>query len=246
MKKFFLVLVLFNFSGIYSQTALEIIKNADSQIRGSSSYAEMSITIIRPKWQKKMSLKSWSKGTEYSATIVTSPAKEKGSVFLKRKNEAWNYIPTLERTIKLPPSMMTQSWMGTDFTNDDLIKQSSMVVDYTHEILGSEVIEDLECWKLKLIPNEESTVVWGKLLVWIDKKDFMQMKTEFYDEDMELVNVMIGSNVSEYGGKKLPSRLEFYPIEDEGNKTVIQYDIWEFDLLIPESYFSTQYVSRLK
>ena len=235
-----------NFSGIYSQTALEIIKNADSQIRGSSSYAEMSITIIRPKWQKKMSLKSWSKGTEYSATIVTSPAKEKGSVFLKRKNEAWNYIPTLERTIKLPPSMMTQSWMGTDFTNDDLIKQSSMVVDYTHEILGSEVIEDLECWKLKLIPNEESTVVWGKLLVWIDKKDFMQMKTEFYDEDMELVNVMIGSNVSEYGGKKLPSRLEFYPIEDEGNKTVIQYDIWEFDLLIPESYFSTQYVSRLK
>jgi len=206
----------------------------------------MSITIIRPKWQKKMSLKSWSKGTEYSATIVTSPAKEKGSVFLKRKNEAWNYIPTLERTIKLPPSMMTQSWMGTDFTNDDLIKQSSMVVDYTHEILGSEVIEDLECWKLKLIPNEESTVVWGKLLVWIDKKDFMQMKTEFYDEDMELVNVMIGSNVSEYGGKKLPSRLEFYPIEDEGNKTVIQYDIWEFDLLIPESYFSTQYVSRLK
>tara|TARA_B100000780_G_scaffold121637_1_gene85282 strand:- start:1733 stop:2473 length:741 start_codon:yes stop_codon:yes gene_type:complete len=246
MKKFFLVLVLLNFSGIYSQTALEIIKNADSQIRGSSSYAEMSITIIRPKWQKKMSLKSWSKGTEYSATIVTSPAKEKGSVFLKRKNEAWNYIPTLERTIKLPPSMMTQSWMGTDFTNDDLIKQSSMVVDYTHEILGSEVIEDLECWKLKLIPNEESTVVWGKLLVWIDKKDFMQMKTEFYDEDMELVNVMIGSNVSEYGGKKLPSRLEFYPIEDEGNKTVIQYDIWEFDLLIPESYFSTQYVSRLK
>ena len=246
MKKFFLVLVLFNFSGIYSQTALEIIKNADSQIRGSSSYAEMSITIIRPKWQKKMSLKSWSKGTEYSATIVTSPAKEKGSVFLKRKNEAWNYIPTLERTIKLPPSMMTQSWMGTDFTNDDLIKQSSMVVDYTHEILGSEVIEDLECWKLKLIPNEESTVVWGKLLVWIDKKDFMQMKTEFYDEDMELVNVMIGSNVSEYGGKKLPSRLEFYPIEDEGNQTVIQYDIWEFDLLIPESYFSTQYVSRLK
>jgi len=246
MKKFFLVLVLLNFSGIYSQTALEIIKNADSQIRGSSSYAEMSITIIRPKWQKKMSLKSWSKGTEYSATIVTSPAKEKGSVFLKRKNEAWNYIPTLERTIKLPPSMMTQSWMGTDFTNDDLIKQSSMVVDYTHEILGSEVIEDLECWKLKLIPNEESTVVWGKLLVWIDKKDFMQMKTEFYDEDMELVNVMIGTNVSEYGGKKLPSRLEFYPIEDEGNKTVIQYDIWEFDLLIPESYFSTQYVSRLK
>ena len=168
------------------------------------------------------------------------------SVFLKRKKEAWNYLPTIERIIKLPPSMMTQNWMGTDFTNDDLIKQSSMVVDYTHKIIGTEIIENLTCWKLELIPNEESSVVWGKLIVWIDKKNYMQLKTEFYDEDLEIVNRMVGSKINEYNGKKLPSKLEFYPLDDKGNKTVIEYDVWNFDVSIPENYFSTQYVSRLK
>jgi len=225
---------------------MEIVKIADSRLRGNSSYAEITITIVRPKWEKKMNLKNWSKGTEYSVSLVTSPAKEKGSVFLKRKKEAWNYLPTIERIIKLPPSMMTQNWMGTDFTNDDLIKQSSMVVDYTHKIIGTEIIENLTCWKLELIPNEESSVVWGKLIVWIDKKNYMQLKTEFYDEDLEIVNRMVGSKINEYNGKKLPSKLEFYPLDDKGNKTVIEYDVWNFDVSIPENYFSTQYVSRLK
>jgi outer membrane lipoprotein-sorting protein len=246
MNKYFLIVFAFTFSSIYSQSALEIIKITDSRLRGDSSYAEMTITIVRPKWEKKMALKSWSKGTDYSVSLVTSPAKEKGSVFLKRKKEAWNYLPTIERTIKLPPSMMTQNWMGTDFTNDDLIKQSSMVVDYTHKIVGTEIIENLNCWKLELIPTENASVVWGKLNVWIDKKDYMQLKIEFYDEDLEIVNKMVGSKINEYNGKKLPSRLEYYPLDDEGNKTVIEYKVWNFDVSIPENYFSTQYVSRLK
>ena len=136
--------------------------------------------------------------------------------------------------------------MGTDFSNDDLIKQSSMVVDYNHKIIGTEIIENLNCWKLELIPTEEASVVWGKLIVWIDKKDFMQLKTEFYDEDLEIVNKMVGSNIKVFNNKKLPSILEYYPLDEEGNKTVIEYNIWDFNVSIPENYFSTQYVSRLK
>lgn len=246
MKKFYLFTILFSFCNLNSQTPKEIIKIADERLRGSSSYTEMTITIVRPKWEKKMKLKSWSKGTDYSVSLVTSPAKEKGSVFLKRKKEAWNYLPTIERIIKLPPSMMTQNWMGTDFTNDDLIKQSSMVVDYTHKIIGTEIIENLTCWKIELIPTEEASVVWGKLIVWVDKKDYMQLKTEFYDEDLEIVNKMVGSNIKKFNNKKLPSKLEYFPLDDEGNKTVIEYKIWNFNVSIPENYFSTQYVSRLK
>ena len=237
MKKLCLITMLFGLYFLKAQTPIEIIKTADSKLKGNSSYAEMSITIVRPKWKKKMNLKSWSKGTDYSVTLLTSPAKEKGSVFLKRKKEAWNYLPTIERTVKLPPSMMTQNWMGTDFTNDDLIKQSSMVIDYTHEIIGTEIIENLNCWKLELIPIENASVVWGKLIVWIDKKDYMQLKTEFYDEDLEIVNRMVGSEINEYNGKKLPSKLEFYPLEDDGNKTVIKYNVWNFGVSIPENYF---------
>ena len=241
-----IIIFLFVSLKLQAQSAKEIIENADSKLRGKSSYSEISITIVRPKWQKTMTMKNWSQGNDYAVSLVTSPAKEKGTVFLKRKNEAWNYLPSLERTIKLPPSMMTQSFMGTDLTNDDLVKQSSMVVDYTHKVLASERVLGLECWKLELMPKEESTVVWGKLIVWIDKKDFMQLKTEFYDEDEELVNLMTGNNVALFDGVKLPSKIEFIPLEDEGHKTIIKYDVWQFNKAIPSSYFTTQYVSRLK
>ena len=198
-----------------SQTAKEIITKADEKMRGKSSYSEMKITTVRPKWQKEMILKTWTKGSDYSVSLVMSPAKEKGSVFLKRENEVWNYLPTLDRTIKLPPSMMMQSWMGTDLTNDDLVKQSSTVIDYTHKILGEENIDGLPCWKLELIPKEEASVVWGKIISWIDKADYMQMKSEFYDEDDELVNLMKGSAVKVFSGKKLTSIIEFIPLENK-------------------------------
>jgi hypothetical protein len=142
--------------------------------------------------------------------------------------------------------MMMQSWMGTDLTNDDLVKQSSTVVDYTHKILGTETVEGLDCWKLELMPKEEATVVWGKVMMWIDKGDYMQMKMEFYDEDEELVNRMTGSKVKTFGGKKLPAVIEFRPVENEGQKTIIEYLKWDFDVAIPDSYFTSQYVTRLK
>jgi outer membrane lipoprotein-sorting protein len=231
---------------ITAQTAKEIIEKADEKMRGTTSYSEITITTVRPKWQKEMTLKTWTQGSDYSVSVVLSPAKEKGSVFLKRKNEVWNYLPSLERTIKLPPSMMMQSWMGTDLTNDDLVKQSSTVVDYTHQLLGTETLEGLECWKLELIPKEEATVVWGKIITWIEKEAYMQMKMEFYDEDDELVNLMSGSNVKMFGNKKLPSIMEFKPMDNEGNKTVIEYLVWDFDIDIADNYFTTQYVTRLK
>ena len=246
MNKFHIIILILSVLNAQGQTALKIIEKADNIMRGASSYSEMSITIVRPKWEKTMTMKNWSLGNDYAVSLVTSPAKEKGSVFLKRKNEVWNYLPSLERTIKLPPSMMNQSFMGTDLTNDDLVKQSSMVVDYTHKILSEENVMGINCWKLELVPNEEATVVWGKLIVWIDKVDYMQIKVEFYDEDQEIVNLMEGSDFKMFGDKKLPSKIEFVPLEDEGNKTIIEYNSWEFDIEIPSSYFTTQYVSRLK
>lgn len=246
MKYFSFCLYFLFLNSNYAQTAYEIIEKADSKMRGKSSYSEMSITIVRPKWQKTMTMKNWSLGNDYAVSLVTSPAKEKGSVFLKRGNEVWNYLPSLERTIKLPPSMMTQSFMGTDLTNDDLVKQSSMVVDYTHKILTQENVRGFDCWKLELLPNEDATVVWGKLIVWIEREDFMQLKVEFYDEDQEIVNLMEGYNAKLFGDKKLLSKIEFIPLEDEGNKTIIEYNVWEFDKDIPSNYFTTQYVSRLK
>lgn len=242
-KLLLLLLALANFS--FGQTADEIIKNADDKFRGKSSYSEMTINIIRPKWSKEMKMKAWAKGSDYSVSVITSPAKEKGTVFLMREKEVWNYLPTIDRTVKFPPSMMLQNWMGTDLTNDDLVKQSSLVTDYNKEIIGEEEKEGYMSWKIELTPKPNAAVVWGKIIIWIDKKEYMQMQTDFYDEDMFLVNQMLGSEVKTFDGKSLPSKLTVLPIDKPEQSTVITYNTWKFNIDIPDQYFTTNYMKRI-
>lgn len=227
-------------------TAREIIKKSDEKVRGESSRGEMKMTIIRPSWTREMSMKMWSLGDDYSLILVTAPARDKGTAFLKRDKEIWNWQPTIDRVIKLPPSMMMQSWLGSDFTNDDLIRESSILEDYEHRLLGAEVIDGRDCYQIEMIPKEEAAVVWGKVIVWIDKVEFIQLKTEFYDEDDYLVNTMLGKKIKDLGGKQLASVLEVIPADEEGHMTRIEYVSLEFDIAIEESFFSVQNMKRVK
>ena len=247
MRKLLIVFLFFLSYLTFSQDANNILKQSEEKIRGvKSSYTEMIITVVRPKWKKEMTMKGWSVGEDYFTSVVLSPAKEKGTVFLKRENEVWNYVPSIERTIKLPPSMMMQNWMGTDFTNDDLVQRSSITDDYTNTIIGEETIDGLDCWMIQLIPKEDAPVVWGKLIMWIDKKDYMQLKTQFFDEYDDMVNVMNSKIIKNFGGKKLPSVIEFVPLEKEGNKTIVERLIWKFDIDINERVFMPNYMKNLR
>jgi outer membrane lipoprotein-sorting protein len=249
MKKIpFLLLVFLSAFSIYctAQNATEIVKKADEKLKGQSSYAIMSIEIVRPKWSREMKMKSWSKGDEYSIILITEPARDQGTVFLKRNKEIWNWVPSIDRNIKLPPSMMTQSWMGTDFTNDDLVKQSSIVVDYTHKILKDSIVEGYNCYVIGLDPKPNAPVVWGKIKIWITKEEYMQMRTEFYDEDGYLINIMNGLDVKVFDGKKLPSVMEMNPVEKKGQKTVIRYHELKFNIDVKEDFFTTQNMKRLR
>ena len=225
----------------------QILTEADAKMRGiNSSQGSMKMTIIRPTWTREMTMKSWSKGQDYSLILVTAPARDRGTAFLKRDREMWNWQPSIDRVIKLPPSMMSQGWMGSDLTNDDLVKQASIVVDYTHTILGEEEIEGRNTWKIELIPLEEAAVVWGKVIMWVSQKEYLQLKTEFYDEDDYLVNTIYGKNIKEMGGKVLTSLMEVIPAEEEGHKTTIEYLDLVFDKKMKESFFSTQNMKRVR
>ena len=129
-KIIFILLNLLAFAS-FAQDIKAIIKEADEKFRGTSSTGEYTMIIERPSWSREVSMKMWSLGNEFSLIYISAPAKEKGQVFLKRHNEMWNWVPSIERMIKIPPSMMMQSWMGSDFTNDDLVRESSLVKDYT-------------------------------------------------------------------------------------------------------------------
>ncbi len=153
---------------VQAQDAREIIKKADEKMQGEeTTQSTMTMTIVRPTWQREITFKSWTKGRDYSLALITAPAREAGQTFLKRETEMWNWNPTINRLIKLPPSMMSQGWMGSDFSNDDLLKESSIVVDYSHKIIGEEEIDGWDCYKIELIPLENAAVVWGKIFKWI-------------------------------------------------------------------------------
>ncbi len=245
--KYVFVLFLMAFGGMsFAQTALEIVQKADEKLKGTSNKAEMKMTIVRPDWERSMTMKTWGKGDNLGITVITAPARDKGTAFLKKGKEIWNWQPTIERAIKLPPSMMMQSWMGSDLTNDDLVKQSSIVTDYDHKKLGEETIEGRECWKIEMRPKEDAAVVWGKIVVWISKKEYLQLKTEFYDEDDYLTNTMLGKNVKKLGGRMIPTRMEVIPEEEDGSKTILEYLSAEFDVAIKDSFFSVQNMKRVR
>ena len=141
IKRFFLFLLFVSAvatSILSAQDATEIIRQAEDKLRGSSSYSEMKMTIVRPDWSREVRMKSWNVGSALSLTLITGPARDKGTAFLKREREIWNWQPTIDRTIKMPPSMMMQSWMGSDFSNDDMVQQSDPVKDFTHKLLKKE------------------------------------------------------------------------------------------------------------
>ncbi len=229
-----------------AQDATEIVKAMDKKWRGDYVTQEMTMTIVRPSWERSISMKSWGRGTEYSMVYITAPAKEKGQVFMKREKEMWNWVPSIDRMIKLPPSMMMQSWMGSDFTNDDLIRESSVVLDYDHSIVGEEEILGRMCYKIQMIPKPDAAVVWGKVIIWISKEDYLQLKIEFYDEDEFLVSTQNLSDIKPMGGRTIPTRLEMVPADEEGKKTVIEILSADYDTEVKESFFSQQNMKRIR
>ncbi len=231
---------------VNAQTATEIIKAADEKMQGKSNRGNMTMKIVRPKWTREISMKTWSKGTEYSLVLITAPARDKGTATLKREKELWNWQPSIDRIVKLPPSMMMQSWMGSDFTNDDLVNQSSMVTDYTHELLGDTTISGYDTWKIALVPKEDAAVVWGKIEAYISKKDYYQMMFKYYDEDEFLTNTMIMSDIKQVGNRTIPTRLEMFPAENPDQKTIITYGNFEFDIDLDDSFFSIQNLKQVR
>ncbi len=224
----------------------DIVRQADEKFRGQSSNGTITMTIQRPGWSRTLSMKNWTLGTEYSMIYITEPAKERGQVFLKRDNEMWNWVPSIERMIKIPPSMMMQSWMGSDFTNDDLVKESSLVKDYDQTLLGKETLEGYDCYKIQLIPHEDAPVVWGKIIMWVSEQDLLWLKAEYYDEDNELINTEILSDIKKMDDRIMPTHLEMIPEDKPGQKTIMVFDNLHFNIDIKESFFSIQNMKRVK
>ncbi len=243
-----ILLLLFAFLGFRAsgQDATEIICKAEAKMQGESSQSEMEMKVVRPSWERTITFKTWSKGTTFSMVLILSPARDKGQSFLKSRNDMWSWNPTINRMIKMPPSMMSQGWMGSDYSNDDMMKESSLVTEFTHKILRKEQVDNMECWVIELIPTDESSVVWGKLVMWISTKDYFEMKSEFYDEDMELVKTHLAADIRFMHDRNIPTRFEIIPADKPTQKTIVQIKNIRFNLPLNESFFTQQNMKTLK
>lgn len=246
MKSFAFSLLMLVSSIAFSQTANDIIRQSEEKFRGTSSHGIIEIKIVRPTWERIMTATTWNQGSENSMILISAPARDAGTVFLKKDREIWNYLPTVNRTIKMPPSMLAQSWMGSDFNNDDLVKESSMISDYTHQLLREELLRGKQCYVIESTPNDDAPVVWGKLVSWVTKDQLLQWKTEFYDEEGVLVQKMEGFDAREFDGRILPARFRMTPMDEDENYTEMEYKMLEFDTEYNAQFFSVQNMKRIK
>jgi Outer membrane lipoprotein-sorting protein len=228
------------------QRAKAIMEYMDDLWRGVSSRARMTMKVKTEHWSRTMTMDAWSLEKDYSLVRILSPKKEAGTSTLKFEKTIYNYLPKTDRTIKITSGMMMSSWMGSHFTNDDLVKESSFSDDYTTTIIFEGKRENLDVWDVELVPKPEAPVVWGKILFEIRQDNLMPLFSKYYDEAGELVRVMTFSDFKEMGGRLLPAVMRLVPKDSPGEFTEMIYEDIEFDIGLKKPFFSLRNLKKSK
>ncbi|MCB9797629.1 MAG: outer membrane lipoprotein-sorting protein [Alphaproteobacteria bacterium] len=219
-------------------TIEELLDNTDDINRGASSVAVMTMQVKTERYERTVTMKAWTKGTEKSLIVIQSPAKEKGVATLKVDDNIWNYMPKIDRTVKVPANMMSGSWMGSHVTNDDLVRENRLAEEFdavmTEEPQGGE-----GRWVIELTPKPDAAVVWGKIVAEI-RPDRVPQEIRYYDEKGALVRTMSYGEPKEISGRLIPMSFTVTPADKPGEFTRFSYDSLEFDVDIPDSTFSLQ------
>jgi len=226
-------------------SARQLLDTVDDLYRAGQSHAMIRMEVVTPNWSRTLELEAWSKGQDLSLFRILAPKKEKGTVTLRRDNEIWNYLPKIRRVMKLPSSMMSASWMGSDFSNDDLVKESRMSRDYDFRFGERTELDGAPVREILCTPKPDAPVVWGQLSVLVSESGPpIPIRIVYYDEDMEEARVMEFSEVRELSGRLVPTRLEMQPSDEPDRRTVLIYEDLDFDTPIPDSLFSLQSLKK--
>ena len=221
-----------------------IIDRVDQVLRGASSRGVATMRVITRHWERSLTMEVWSLGNDYSLVRVLSPAKEAGTSTLKASRDIWNYLPKVDRTIKIPASMMMGAWMGSHFTNDDLVKESRLVEDYEIETTFDGTRGTVRVWEFALTPRPEAAVVWGRIEYRVRQRDFMPLQARYFDEEGELVRTLTFSEFRRMGGRLVPTQMDMQPHDKPGERTTVSYAELQFDLDIDKSFFSLRTLRR--
>jgi outer membrane lipoprotein-sorting protein len=221
--------------------AAAIIREIDRIYRADSSYTRLTMRIVTDNWERILDLECWTAGMDRTFIVINSPLKDRGITTLRVGNEMWNYFPKIDKVMKAPPSMMMGSWMGSDFTNDDLVKESTFLDDYTYRLVEG---EDSACYYLELTPRPETVTVWARVVIRADRKTLLPREQLYYDADGALMRKITFGDVRTLGGRNIPTVMELVPMNKPGNKTVITYVEAEFDQALDEATFTLRNLQK--
>ena len=217
-------------------TAEELLNATDDLYRGESSFAVVEMQVKTSRYERTMKMRSWARGTDKSLIIIDEPAKDAGMATLKVDDNSWNYLPKVDRTMKVPAGMMSGSWMGSHFSNDDLVKESRMSEDFTWT---EPVKNEAGNWTLTLTPRPDAPIVWGSVSVEV-RPDRIPVRIQYNDEDGQLARTMTWEDVKEFEGRSMPSVMRLVPADEPDEFTIVRYVDIDFDADVPESKFSLQ------
>jgi len=221
-------------------TAEDLLNASDDMYRGDSSTATISMHVKTARWDRTMTMDVWSQGEEKSLLLIKSPAKEAGTATLKVEDNIWNYLPKVDRTMKVPASMMSGAWMGSHFSNDDLVKESRMAQDYEFAITSKPADNPEGLYIVECTPLPDAPVVWGKVIVKVRGEDLLTTEITYWDEKGELKRTMQFLDIKELGGRNMPSKMMLLPADKPDEYTEVIYEALDFDAEVPESTFTLQ------
>ena len=232
-----MAIIMFGVLPTRAQDAAEIVRATIDNWRGESSYGEMTMTIHRPSWERTMSMRAWTQGSKKSLVRITAPKKDAGNGTLMDDNNMWSYAPKVNRVIKVPSSMMGQSWMGSDFSNKDVSRSDDIVEQYDHTLLGKEEHEGHTVYVIQSIPHEEAAVVWGREVLRVRDDDVL-VSQEYYDQDGVLVKTLRSLEIGEMGGRTIALRQRMAKKDASDEWTEFRIDSVEFDVEISDNVFT--------
>ena len=241
MKKVFLILgIIISISNSHADilSAEKILDNVDDLYRSNASHGILTLSVTTVNWQRTLTLEQWSKGENKSLIKILKPKKEKGLATLRVDKNVWNYMPKVKRVVKIPSSMMSSSWMGSHFTNDDLVKQSRMTEDYTFSITFEGTREGKDIIEITCIPNKDAAVVWGKVEVIVFRDDYIPIRMIYYDEDLLLSRTLEFTDIRTMNGKMIPTLMSISPADEPNESTIVRWEEIQFDVSIEDEFFS--------
>ena len=236
--RIFIFVIFSNFVNASNLDPEKILDGVDDLYRSNASYGILTLSVTTVNWQRTLTLEQWSKDEDKSLFRILKPKKEKGLATLRVDKNVWNYMPKVKRVVKIPSSMMSSSWMGSHFTNDDLVKQSRMAEDYTFSITFEGMQDDEEVVEITCIPNKEAAVVWGKVEVVVYADDYIPLRMIYYDEDLLLSRTLEFTNIQKMDGKMIPTLMSMIPADESGESTTVKWEEIQFDVAIDDEFFS--------